>query len=220
MQSLEDGNAKVYFVDYGNICKIPTAHLRATKPTLLKHPFQAISCWLAGIACVCVRKYKYISCTFIVPAHTNLGVLLSQIFPLFCLTPLRAGLEPVGEEWSKDAVQMFQTLCVGKRLMGRVLSVTEKGYGVELEYDGSNIADVLIAEQLAKPSRQQSKPDSQADTFSELVEAPPAPVSAESPSHTDQSAATTGQIPAASQSSMSSESMLHLLSFLIAVLFF
>lgn len=155
---------------------------------------------------MCVCKYKYISCTFIVPAHIHLGILLCQIFPLF---PLHAGLEPVGGEWSKDAVQMFQTLCVGKRLMGRVLSVTEKGYGVELEYGGCNIADVLVAEQLAKPSRQQNKPDSQAGTFSELVEASPAPVSAESPSPTDQSAATTGQIPAASQSSTSSESMLH-----------
>lgn len=55
VQSLEgDGNANVYFVDYGNTRKVQAAHLRAIKPSLLKLPFQAICCWLAGISCVCV----------------------------------------------------------------------------------------------------------------------------------------------------------------------
>lgn len=51
VQSLdENGNAKVHFVDYGNTFEIQTAHLRAIKPGLLKLPFQAICCWLAGIS--------------------------------------------------------------------------------------------------------------------------------------------------------------------------
>ncbi|XP_060794982.1 tudor domain-containing protein 1 [Neoarius graeffei] len=164
VQSLEgDGNANVYFVDYGNMCKVHAAHLRAIKPSLLKHPFQAICCWLAG-------------------------------------------LEPVGGEWSKEAVQKFQTLCVGKQLSGRVLSVTEKGYGVELEWSGCNVAAVLIAEQLAKPSGQESKPDSQAAMFIEPAEASPAPVPAENHSRTEQPATSPGQKPAASQSSTSTAS--------------
>ncbi|XP_017338221.2 tudor domain-containing protein 1 [Ictalurus punctatus] len=164
VQSLEgDGNANVYFVDYGNTRKVQAAHLRAIKPSLLKLPFQAICCWLAG-------------------------------------------LEPVGAEWSKDAVQRFQTLCVGKQLTGRALSITEKGYGVELEYSGQNIAAVLITEQLAKPSGQENKPDSQAATFTEPAEASPAPVPAENHPCTEQPVKTTGQKPAKSQSSTSTVS--------------
>ncbi|MCI4384336.1 hypothetical protein PGIGA_G00037500 [Pangasianodon gigas] len=163
VQSLKgDGNAKVYFVDYGNTCKVQAAHLRAIKPNLLKHPFQAICCWLAG-------------------------------------------LEPIGAEWSKEAVQKFQTLCVGKQLNGRVLAITEKGYGVELECSGQNVAAVLVAEQLAKPSGQENKPDSQTATFTEPAEVSPAPMPAENHSHTEQPAKTTAQKPAASQSSTSSE---------------
>ncbi|XP_058262771.1 tudor domain-containing protein 1 isoform X2 [Hemibagrus wyckioides] len=165
MQSLEgDGTAKVYFADYGNTCNIQIAHLRAIKPSLLKHPFQAISCWLAG-------------------------------------------LEPVGGEWSKDAVQKFQTLCVGKQLTGRVVSVTEKGYGVELEFSGHNIAAVLIAEQLAKPSGQEKKPDSQVASFSETAEVSSAPVSAENHSCSEQPVKTSGQKLAPSHTGPSNESV-------------
>ncbi|KAF5896519.1 tudor domain-containing protein 1 isoform X1 [Clarias magur] len=155
VQSLdENGNAKVYFVDYGNTFEIQTAHLRAINPGLLKLPFQAICCWLAGC-------------------------------------------EPLGAEWSKDAVQKFQTLCFGKQLTGRVLSVSEKGYGVELESNGHNVAAVLIAEQFAKPAGQENKP-SQGATFSKPKEA--APVPAEIYSHTKQPDKTPGQTPAASPS--------------------
>lgn len=53
MQSIEgNGDVQVYFVDYGNTCNVQVAHLRAISPCLLKHPFQAICCWLAGISCV------------------------------------------------------------------------------------------------------------------------------------------------------------------------
>lgn len=106
-------------------------------------------------------------------------------------------------------MQKFQTLCVGKQLTGRVISVTEMGYGVELECSGCNIADVLIAEQLAKPSGQENKLDSQAATICDPGEAPPAHVTVENDIHTEQPAKTTEQKPAASQSSTSSDCMLH-----------
>ncbi|KAM9462864.1 tudor domain-containing protein 1 [Clarias gariepinus] len=155
VQSLdENGNAKVHFVDYGNTFEIQTAHLRAIKPGLLKLPFQAICCWLAGC-------------------------------------------EPLGTEWSTGAVQKFQTLCLGKQLTGRVLSVSEKGYGVELESNGYDITAVLIAEQFAKPAGQENKP-SQAATFSESTEA--APVPAETYLHTKQPNKPPGQTPATSPS--------------------
>ncbi|KAI5623300.1 tudor domain-containing protein 1, partial [Silurus asotus] len=157
VQSLEgDGTANVYFADYGNVCKVQAAHLRAIKPNFLKYPFQAICCWLAG-------------------------------------------LEPVGAEWSKDAVQKFQTLCVGKQLIGRVLSITEKGYGVELESSGCDIAAVLIAEQFAKSSRSEHKPDAQAATFTEPTEASPQLVPDANYSDTKQPAMSTGQKPTATQ---------------------
>lgn len=133
---------------------------------------------------------------------------------MFCLTPLPAGLEPVGGQWSKETVQKFQTLCVGKQLSGRVLSVTEKGYGVELECSGCNVAAVLIAEQLAKPSGQENKSDSQAAMFIDLAEASPVPVPAENHSCTEQPAKTSGQKPAASQFSTSSKCTLTSISYL------
>lgn len=83
VQSLEeDGNAKVYFVDYGNTCKVQAAHLKAIKPSLLKHPFQAICCWLAGISCVKCVCIKYRSYTFIVPGQ-NIWVLHGRF--IYCL---------------------------------------------------------------------------------------------------------------------------------------
>ncbi|TSK14749.1 Tudor domain-containing protein 1 [Bagarius yarrelli] len=164
VQSLEgDGNVKVYFVDYGNTCEVQTSHLRAITPSLLKHPFQAISCWLAGI-------------------------------------------QPVDREWSKDAVQEFQTLCVGKQLNGRVLSVTEKGYGLELECNGCNVAAVLIAEQLAKPLSQKNKPEFQATSFTEPAEASSALEPAANDARIKQPAEITGQQLATPQSSTAIES--------------
>lgn len=78
VQSLEgDGNANVYFVDYGNMCKVHAAHLRAIKPSLLKHPFQAICCWLAGISCVkCMCAFTWLSMylAHLLYQHKKLGV--------------------------------------------------------------------------------------------------------------------------------------------------
>uniref|UniRef100_A0A8C2A723 Tudor domain-containing protein 1 n=1 Tax=Cyprinus carpio TaxID=7962 RepID=A0A8C2A723_CYPCA len=103
-----EGKARVYFVDYGNSCEVDAAHLKAITPNLLKLPFQAIRCWLAGV-------------------------------------------EPVEGQWTKEAVHKFQGLCAGQPLSGKVLSITEKGYGVDLESSGQSIAAVLISEHLAKP---------------------------------------------------------------------
>uniref|UniRef100_A0A672KST2 Tudor domain-containing protein 1 n=1 Tax=Sinocyclocheilus grahami TaxID=75366 RepID=A0A672KST2_SINGR len=106
-----EGKARVYFVDYGNSCEVEGAHLKAITPSLLKLPFQAIRCWLAGV-------------------------------------------EAVEGQWNKEAIHKFQALCAGQPLSGRVMSITEKGYGVELESAGQSIAAVLISEHLAKPYRQ------------------------------------------------------------------
>lgn len=59
-------------------------------------------------------------------------------------------MEPLGSEWSNEAVLWFQTQVHGEQLSARVLSVTEQGYGVELESRGVNVAATLISEQLAK----------------------------------------------------------------------
>uniref|UniRef100_A0A4W6CCJ3 Tudor domain containing 1 n=1 Tax=Lates calcarifer TaxID=8187 RepID=A0A4W6CCJ3_LATCA len=61
-----------------------------------------------------------------------------------------SGVEPLGSEWSSEALLWFQTLVDGEHLAARVLSVTEQGYGVELESRGQNVAAALISEQLAK----------------------------------------------------------------------
>nr|XP_020506867.2 tudor domain-containing protein 1 [Labrus bergylta] len=60
------------------------------------------------------------------------------------------GVEPQGSEWSSEALLWFQTLVDGEQLSARVLSVTEQGYGLELESRGQNVAAALISEQLAK----------------------------------------------------------------------
>nr|XP_015818615.2 tudor domain-containing protein 1 isoform X1 [Nothobranchius furzeri] len=62
-----------------------------------------------------------------------------------------AGVEPVGSEWSSEAILWFQTLVDNEQLTARVLSFTEQGYGVELESRGQNVAATLLCEQLVKP---------------------------------------------------------------------
>lgn len=69
-----------------------------------------------------------------------------------------AGVEPLEGQWTKEAVHKFQGLCAGQPLSGKVLSITEKGYGVDLESSGQSIAAVLISENLAKPYGQVKQP--------------------------------------------------------------
>ncbi|XP_072523567.1 tudor domain-containing protein 1 [Salminus brasiliensis] len=165
VQSVEgEGKAKVYFVDYGNSCEVEVTHLRAIDPSLLKLPFQAIRCTLAGV-------------------------------------------EPVGGQWKETAVQRFQELCAGKQLSGKVLSITEKGYGVELKCSGQNITAVLFSEQLAKPSGQENKPkNAQQNRPNDLKETSSAQAAGqtEKPSLAEQPASIARQEAAPSQSNHTS----------------
>uniref|UniRef100_A0A667ZW54 Tudor domain containing 1 n=1 Tax=Myripristis murdjan TaxID=586833 RepID=A0A667ZW54_9TELE len=104
-------HASVYYVDYGNNSWVLKSDLRAITPRLLKLPFQAVRCWLAGVL-------------------------------------------PRGLEWSKEALLWFQTLVDGRQLSARVLSVTDRGYGVELESNGQSVAATLISEQQGRSSTQ------------------------------------------------------------------
>lgn len=61
-----------------------------------------------------------------------------------------SGVEPLGSEWSSEALLWFQKLVDSEQLSARVLSVTKQGYDVELESRGQNVAAALISEQLAK----------------------------------------------------------------------
>ncbi|CAK6974631.1 LOW QUALITY PROTEIN: tudor domain-containing protein 1 [Scomber scombrus] len=81
---------------------------------------------------------------------------LRSIKPQLLTLPFQAircwltGVEPLGSEWSSEALLWFQTRMDGEQLSACVRSVTEQGYGVELESRGQNVAAALIAEQLAK----------------------------------------------------------------------
>lgn len=63
---------------------------------------------------------------------------------------LDQGVEPLGSEWSSEALLWFQTLVDGEQLSAYALSVSEHGYNVKLESRGQDIATSLISEQLAK----------------------------------------------------------------------
>lgn len=52
-------------------------------------------------------------------------------------------------------MHQFRVLCAGRQLQGRVRSITERGFGVELASDGQSIAAQLVANGLAKASGQQ-----------------------------------------------------------------
>ncbi|XP_035513908.1 tudor domain-containing protein 1 isoform X3 [Morone saxatilis] len=61
-----------------------------------------------------------------------------------------AGVEPLGSEWSSEALLWFQTLVDGEQLCANVLSASKQGYDVKLESRGQDVAAALITEQLAK----------------------------------------------------------------------
>uniref|UniRef100_A0A8C4HYP7 Tudor domain containing 1 n=1 Tax=Dicentrarchus labrax TaxID=13489 RepID=A0A8C4HYP7_DICLA len=61
-----------------------------------------------------------------------------------------AGVEPLGSEWSSEALLWFQTRVDGEQLCANVLSASEQGYDVKLESRGQDVAAALISEQLAK----------------------------------------------------------------------
>uniref|UniRef100_A0A8C7P5W2 Tudor domain-containing protein 1 n=1 Tax=Oncorhynchus mykiss TaxID=8022 RepID=A0A8C7P5W2_ONCMY len=61
-----------------------------------------------------------------------------------------AGVEPLSPQWSAESIVRFQALCVGQQLHARVLFITERGYGLQLDSSGQNVATTLLSEQLAK----------------------------------------------------------------------
>ncbi|XP_023862331.1 tudor domain-containing protein 1 isoform X3 [Salvelinus sp. IW2-2015] len=99
-----------------------------------------------------------------------------------------AGVEPLSPQWSAESIGRFQALCVGQQLHARVLFITERGYGLELDSSGQNVATTLLSEQLAKapgqsqahaksdptvPKIPQQKPAIQRDTTTSV--GPPKP---------------------------------------------
>ncbi|XP_015245986.1 PREDICTED: tudor domain-containing protein 1 [Cyprinodon variegatus] len=88
---------------------------------------------------------------------------LRSITPKLLTIPFQAvccwleGVEPIGSEWSGGALVWFQNFVGGQQLSARVLSVTDRGYGVELICRGQNMAAALIIERLAKATRQPAK---------------------------------------------------------------
>ncbi|XP_052467605.1 tudor domain-containing protein 1 isoform X3 [Carassius gibelio] len=101
---------------------------------------------------------------------------LKAITPSLLKLPFQAircwleGVEPVEDQWNKEAIHKFQALCAGQPLGGRVLSISEKGYGVELESAGQSIAAMLISEHLAKPYEQVKQPPVQPDKPTSQIE--------------------------------------------------
>lgn len=76
-------------------------------------------------------------------------------------------MEPLGSEWSSDALLCFQNVMRDGPLSARVLSVSEQGYNVTLESRGQDVAAALISEQLAKApgavlNERHATPDSKA----------------------------------------------------------
>ncbi|XP_041714209.2 tudor domain-containing protein 1 isoform X2 [Coregonus clupeaformis] len=113
------------------------------------------------------------------PAHLRAitpGLLKHHFLAIRCWL---AGVEPLSPQWSAESIGRFQALCVGQQLHARVLSITERGYGLELDSSGQNVAATLLSEQLAKapgqsqaqaqsapivPKKPQQKPAIQRDT--------------------------------------------------------
>lgn len=120
--------------------------------------------------------------------------------PQLFVKNLSVGIDPVGGQWKEAAVKKFQALCVGNQLKGRVVTITERGYGMELRYNGQNIAAVLVSEQLARPLGQESNP--QQNGPQGLKDASPAqmPVPSENASRAEQPANVTRQGAASAES--------------------
>ncbi|XP_064858448.1 tudor domain-containing protein 1 isoform X2 [Oncorhynchus nerka] len=103
-----------------------------------------------------------------------------------------AGVEPLSPQWSAESIVRFQALCVGQQLHACVLFITERGYGLQLDSSGQNVATTLLSEQLAKapgqsqahaksiptvPKIPQQKPAIQRDTTTSV--GPPKPAANE-----------------------------------------
>ncbi|XP_061666282.1 tudor domain-containing protein 1 isoform X2 [Syngnathoides biaculeatus] len=82
----------------------------------------------------------------------NLRSIKSQLLrlPFQAVRCFLSGVEPVGSEWSKEAIFWFQKQVGGEKLSARVFSVSKRGYGVELECRGRSIAAGLVSSLLAR----------------------------------------------------------------------
>ncbi|XP_063077520.1 tudor domain-containing protein 1 [Engraulis encrasicolus] len=78
--------------------------------------------------------------------------------PFLAIRCWLAGAAPVGGQWSASATKRMKELGECRFLTGRVVSVTGRGYGVELQSDDHNIATTLINDQLALEPSPANKP--------------------------------------------------------------
>ncbi|XP_014012541.2 tudor domain-containing protein 1 isoform X3 [Salmo salar] len=85
-----------------------------------------------------------------------------------------AGVEPLSPQWSAESIGRFQALCVGQQLHARVLFITERGYGLELDSSGQNVATTLLSEQLAKAPGQSQAHAKSAPTVPKIPQQKPA----------------------------------------------
>ncbi|XP_062382740.1 tudor domain-containing protein 1 isoform X2 [Sardina pilchardus] len=131
------------------------------------------------------------------PAHLRTIEQRLVTLPFLAIRCWLAGVEPAGGQWTQAAIQRMQELCAGQYLTGRVVSITERGYGIELQSDSHNIAATLLSEQLAKkPNVSQTSCPCPSTTANQSQ--PPAP-------HTPV-AANQSQAPAPSADSSSNQS--------------
>nr|XP_057918672.1 tudor domain-containing protein 1 isoform X2 [Doryrhamphus excisus] len=70
--------------------------------------------------------------------------------PFLAVRCFLSGVEAMGSEWSSEAIRWFRTQVDGEKLNARVLTVTEHGYGVELEVRGHSITAGLISNLLGR----------------------------------------------------------------------
>ncbi|KAG8008701.1 Tudor domain-containing protein 1 [Nibea albiflora] len=75
------------------------------------------------------------------PFEPKVGEPCCSVFP---------GVEPLGSEWSSEALLWFQTLVDGEQLSVCVLSSSDRGYTVKLYSRGQDVAAALISKQLAR----------------------------------------------------------------------
>lgn len=104
----------------------------------------------------------------------NISIILQGVLKCVYLW-LDAGVEPLGSEWSSDALLSFQKALRDVQLSARVLSVSEQGYNVKLEIRGQDVATALISVQLAKApgavlEEKHATPDSKAEHREKIKE--------------------------------------------------
>ncbi|XP_049615245.1 tudor domain-containing protein 1 isoform X2 [Syngnathus scovelli] len=95
---------------------------------------------------------------------------LRSITPPLLQLPFQAircflsGVEPINSDWSSEAISWFHSQVEGQKLSARTISITERGYGVELQCKGRSIAVDLVSNFFARyPAEIQSAPSPSAE---------------------------------------------------------